>query len=215
MKIITAIILSFFCISVFAQGVLPFLGANISQFYFNENKNGDVTALFTPVLGTSMGIFVDQSKTKAKIPSFSIQYDEFDGSIFVQSGGDLADVYYEKSSLAIAVYFINKSFWKNFNYHSGGEISLLLSERFEGRRRNESGGIDAVSELNDVLSNPVSFFLKNQISYDFNMSKRMNFRLYYAFLFGLNSEFDIEPDIIKTIRHYGGVGFSYDLNLIE
>jgi len=215
LKIISIFILTFFCTAGLGQGIASYVGANNSYFYFNESKYSDVSTIYIPMVEGCMGVFVDQSKTKAKIPSFSIQYDGSEGFIYVQSGSEHTEAFYEKTSLAFGVYLISKNFWKNFNYHAGAEIALLLEERFEGRRRNDSGGYDSISELNDAFNNPFNYFLKNQISYDFYVTERIAFRLHYAFLFGLNNEFEIEPDITKSLKHFLCVDLKYDLNMIK
>ena len=211
MKSVFALLLSFLCTAALSQSVGFYYGANASHFYHNKNKNAEVLSIYQPMQGTCQGVFVDQAKTKTKIPSFSIQYEEYQGHIILRSGGNSTEVLYHKNSLGFGIYPLNKNFLKNFTFHSGLEISLLLRERFEGKRRLDYSPFEDFSDKASELNKPVTFFIKNQLSYDLAMSEKLSFRVQFAFLYGLNKEFHLKPDITKSLRYFLGIGLNYNL----
>lgn len=206
-----------FSINVFAQHVELYYGPNLLKFYTTDGGTvGELEDFYDQHNnGVSLGVLVDYSQSKARLPSFSLQIDQFAGYINLRSFDHDSEVYFSNTNISMAVYILNKAFFDKLLVHSGFEISGTVKETFEGSLgkydSNNNWTKQDITQDNFEITNPVSVGFKTRISYAFKLKERISFRPQYAFSLGLNRDFSIDQNALNSYRHFFAIGFSYKL----
>ena len=200
--------------SLFSQNMEVIGGINKNNFY-NFNQQGHFVSSYTPGLGYTLKVGIEDVKVDWLKLRFTLGYDRCSGKLEASDGGlgggytTIAEV--DKSLISVGVFPVNFKIINRIDLNFGFDISGLISETIEGTRSEwridePYGSNYDLSDIYDRYSSLLYFGLKGRLAYDLRISDKLVISPQYSYYFGLSNEFDEFPEQTKSMKHYFCIG---------
>ena len=214
MKSLLTILFITLTVAFYGQKLEAYAGLNLNQFHDYNNNGGNYSTSFKSGLGPVVGIGIDSVRLDLLKFRFTLQYEMVTGELAAYEGGHMyshaTNAEIKKSILSLGIFPICLRIIKRIDINFGVQLSLLLSESFEGTESGwswENGSYE--NDLQDVYDRYSSVFscgLTGRIAYDFKLPASYYISPQYSFYYGLTNEFVDFPEETKSMRHYFCIG---------
>jgi hypothetical protein len=183
--------------SLTSQNLEFFGGINRNRYVDFEREELHRSSEFFPEYGYSLGISVSGIETNILPVKFSLVFDQYNGGFKVQTGGlgssSSTEAEVKKSTLGLAFYPVNLTFWKHFQLGFGGLLSFRIAEKASGEKHFESmGTIPETISLDDYpesIRRNVVFGLSGSLGYDIVIHEKWFVSPQLKMYLGLSQEF--------------------------
>jgi hypothetical protein len=210
--ILLLLILSF--LNSYGQLLEFFGGPNTNRFYDLQKNQGHFDAKYTPGLGYSIGLGIQDIKLDQLSIQCFFKFDHYTGDIDIRTGGMAGSISLKagisKDVIGFDIYPLNFVVRKNLRLSLGGEFNYLLQGKVAGYRNSWmiTGAGNYVNLDNDSihLSKNSNWGLIGCISYDLEILKDWFIVPQYSFYLGVTEEFRDFEAMTKSYRHYLWVG---------
>jgi hypothetical protein len=196
-KFFSITLLLFVFSSLTSQNLEFFGGMNRNRYYDLEKEDPHRRSEYFPDYGYSLGICVSGIETNILPVKFSLVFDHFNGGFNIRTGGlgssSSTEAEVKKSTLGLAFYPVNLTFWKHLQFSLGGLLSFRIAEKTSGEKHSWTMGSAPVTiSLDDYPENihrSIVFGLSGSLSYDIAIHEKWFVSPQLKMYLGLSKEF--------------------------
>lgn len=201
MKTLLTTLLLVWSINLFGQSIEFTTGPNINQFYDLKTPS-NFKPEYTPRLGYSFGLAIDDIKIRKFRFRLTARYDEYLGEFIVPNHSNPygpEEIHFEttKSVFSLGIIPVNLTIFKHIDWNFGLEFSKLINDSF-----TYDGKVDDFNSTG-------YFGLSNRLAYNLNINEKITLTPQYLLYSGLSDEFTFQNWTTISIRHLIGLGVKY------